>query len=75
VTELGIAPHTERHEDLAAQLLMMFETVKEEERLAVMIRSAAMMMRRAAVTARLSRPAVSFNPANDEESRQDRSQH
>ena len=39
-SDLGIEPRSAEHEALAAQLLLMFDIVKEEERLAIMIRRA-----------------------------------
>ena len=46
VSDLGIEPHSDEHDVLAAHLLNMFEAVKDEEQLGIMIRRAAMIQRR-----------------------------
>jgi hypothetical protein len=45
VSELGIEPSTVEHEALAAHLLVMFEAVRDEKRLEIMIRKVAQIDR------------------------------
>jgi hypothetical protein len=44
--DAAIEPHSQAHEDLAVHLLLLFEAVKDEERLASMIKRAAAVRRR-----------------------------
>ena len=46
VSDLGIETHSDEYEALAAHLLNLFEAVKDEEQLGIMIRRAAMIHRR-----------------------------
>jgi hypothetical protein len=54
VADLGIEPKSEASEALATQLLTLFEGVKDEERLGVMLRRAAAIQQRSPYAAFMS---------------------